>query len=69
MHGRLIMAWLPICGELCATSQSVHWELMFIHYCRRSVVEDYRLAKEINRVVVEVHNVVSERAEFIEELD
>ncbi|GJY25732.1 hypothetical protein Tco_0400458 [Tanacetum coccineum] len=35
----------------------------------RSVVEDYRLAREINRVTMEVHNVVSARAEFIEELD
>ncbi|GJU25132.1 hypothetical protein Tco_1163753 [Tanacetum coccineum] len=34
-----------------------------------SVVEDYRLAMEINRVTMEVDNVVSERAEFIEELD
>nr|GEW66726.1 hypothetical protein [Tanacetum cinerariifolium] len=34
-----------------------------------SVVEDYRLAREINRVTVEVQNVVSVRAEFIEELD
>ncbi|GKD97827.1 hypothetical protein Tco_1381724 [Tanacetum coccineum] len=35
----------------------------------RSVVEDYRLAIEINRVTMEVDNVVSTRAEFIKELD
>ncbi|GJT37266.1 hypothetical protein Tco_0937131 [Tanacetum coccineum] len=34
-----------------------------------SVGEDYRLASEINRVTVEVHNVVNARAQFIEELD
>nr|GEV74216.1 hypothetical protein [Tanacetum cinerariifolium] len=34
-----------------------------------TVVEDYRLAREINRVTVEVYNVVSARAKFIEELD
>ncbi|GKG54383.1 hypothetical protein Tco_0560038, partial [Tanacetum coccineum] len=34
-----------------------------------SVVKDYRLAMEINRVTMEVDNVVSARAEFIEELD
>ncbi|GJX17414.1 hypothetical protein Tco_0218246 [Tanacetum coccineum] len=66
---RLIMAWLPICGELRATSRSIHWEPMFILYFRRSVGEEYRVSSEINRVVVELHNVVIARAQFIEELD
>ncbi|GJX31517.1 hypothetical protein Tco_0241372, partial [Tanacetum coccineum] len=34
-----------------------------------SIVKDYKLARKIKRVTVEVHNVVSVRAEFIEELD
>nr|GEW19025.1 reverse transcriptase domain-containing protein [Tanacetum cinerariifolium] len=36
---------------------------------RRSVVEDYRLAREINRVIMEVHSVVSVRVVFIEEFN
>ncbi|GJY96304.1 hypothetical protein Tco_0513214 [Tanacetum coccineum] len=66
---RLVMALLPICGELRETSNSVHWEPMFILYCRRSIGEDKRLASDINRVSVEVQNVVNQRALFIEELD
>ncbi|GJR01701.1 hypothetical protein Tco_0524685 [Tanacetum coccineum] len=34
-----------------------------------STIEDYRLAKDINRVSGEVNNVVVERSQFLEELD
>ncbi|GKA70988.1 hypothetical protein Tco_0777127 [Tanacetum coccineum] len=63
------MAWLPICGELRSTSTSVHWEPMFILHRSRSMGEDYKLASEINRVVVEVNNVVIKKDRFLEELD
>ncbi|GJS68699.1 hypothetical protein Tco_0683264 [Tanacetum coccineum] len=36
---------------------------------RRSVIEDYRLAKEITMVSGEVNNVVIAHAQFLEELD
>ncbi|GJQ94673.1 hypothetical protein Tco_0005812 [Tanacetum coccineum] len=63
------MAWLPMCGELQTSSNSKHWEPMFILYCRRSTIEDYRLARDINRVSGEVNNVVVERSQFLEELN
>ncbi|GJT56210.1 hypothetical protein Tco_0991264 [Tanacetum coccineum] len=63
------MAWLPMCGELRSSSNSIHWEPMFILYCRRSMGKDYRLASEINRVVGEVNNVVVEKDQFLKELD
>ncbi|GJY22052.1 hypothetical protein Tco_0394618 [Tanacetum coccineum] len=65
----LTMAWLPMCGELRSSSNSVYWEPMFILYCRRSMIEDYRLASEINRVAREVNNVVVVKDQFLEELD
>ncbi|GJY86886.1 hypothetical protein Tco_0500912 [Tanacetum coccineum] len=46
---------------LRSTSNSVHWEPMFIVYCRRSMCEDYRLASEIYRVAAEVNNVTMQR--------
>nr|GEZ15616.1 Gag-Pol polyprotein, putative [Tanacetum cinerariifolium] len=42
---------------------------MLILYCRRSIVEERRLAREMNRLCGEVANVVQERAYFLEELD
>ncbi|GJU87648.1 hypothetical protein Tco_1295194 [Tanacetum coccineum] len=56
------MSWLPpLLGELRTTFESVYWEQMLILYCRRSVDEDYRFDRQINRVAVVVHNVVSAR--------
>ncbi|GJY08385.1 hypothetical protein Tco_0375439 [Tanacetum coccineum] len=63
------MAWLPMCGELRSFSNSVNWEPMFILYCRRSMIKDYRLASEINRMAGEVNNVVVVKDQFLEELD
>ncbi|GJS69685.1 hypothetical protein Tco_0702526 [Tanacetum coccineum] len=51
------------------SSNSVHWDPMFVLYCHRSVTEDYMLAKEITRVSGEVNNVVIAQAQFLEELD
>ncbi|GJY94409.1 hypothetical protein Tco_0510770 [Tanacetum coccineum] len=44
------MAWLARCGELRASCNLVEWEDMFILYCRRSIIEDSRLTRKINRV-------------------
>ncbi|GKD65653.1 hypothetical protein Tco_1307761 [Tanacetum coccineum] len=63
------MAWLPMCGELRSSSNSVHWEPMFILYCQRSVCEDYRLASQINRAAIEVNDTIMVRDQFLEELD
>ncbi|GJT59097.1 hypothetical protein Tco_1002630 [Tanacetum coccineum] len=63
------MVWLEICGELRSTTNYVHWEPMFILYCRRSMGEDYRIACEINMVALELNNVVIEKDQFLEELD
>nr|GEV82191.1 hypothetical protein [Tanacetum cinerariifolium] len=63
------MDGLPICAELWATFKSVHWEPMFILYCRRSMVEDYGIARQINRMAMEVNNVNIQRERFIEELE
>ncbi|GJR60297.1 hypothetical protein Tco_1502459 [Tanacetum coccineum] len=50
------MAWLPLMvSELRSTSKSANWEPMFVLYCQRSAGEDYRLAREINRVAMEVN--------------
>ncbi|GJR39745.1 hypothetical protein Tco_1215429 [Tanacetum coccineum] len=64
------MSWLPpMCSELRSTSNSLKWEPMFIFYCHRSMVDDYRLAGEINRAAIEVNNVVMQKDQFLEELD
>ncbi|GKD61809.1 hypothetical protein Tco_1299318, partial [Tanacetum coccineum] len=45
------------------------WEDDMILYCRRAVIEDCMLAKDINRLCEEVVVVVEERVHFLEELD
>ncbi|GKE59619.1 hypothetical protein Tco_1498804 [Tanacetum coccineum] len=58
-----------MCSELRSTSNSLKWEPMFILYCCRSMVDDYRLAGGINRAAIEVNNVVMQKDQFLEELD
>nr|GEU67110.1 hypothetical protein [Tanacetum cinerariifolium] len=55
-------------SELRSTSKSANWEPMFVLYCQRSADEDYRLAREINKVVMEVNGVVMAKDQYIEEL-
>nr|GEV40184.1 putative reverse transcriptase domain-containing protein [Tanacetum cinerariifolium] len=63
-------AWLPpMVSELRSTSKSANWEPMFVLYCQRSAGEDYRLAREINKVAMEVNGVVMAKDQFIEEFD
>nr|GEU81374.1 hypothetical protein [Tanacetum cinerariifolium] len=57
----ITMAWLPMCDELRSTSNSVHWEPMFILYCQRSVCEDYRLVGLINRAATKVNDTIMVR--------
>ncbi|GJW90694.1 hypothetical protein Tco_0168247 [Tanacetum coccineum] len=63
------MAWLPRIVELRQVANSSKWEDMFILYCHRSMIEDYMLAREINRVCGEVNSAVEERSHFLQELD
>ncbi|GKC77221.1 hypothetical protein Tco_1127995 [Tanacetum coccineum] len=63
------MAWLPMCGELRSSSNSVHWETMFILYCETFVFEDYRLAGQINRAAIKVNDTIMVRDQFLEKLD
>ncbi|GJV28870.1 hypothetical protein Tco_1385318 [Tanacetum coccineum] len=45
------MAWLSICGEIRRSSNFVQQEPMSVLYCQRSVTKDYRLAREITRIL------------------
>nr|GEV77595.1 hypothetical protein [Tanacetum cinerariifolium] len=64
------MSWLSLmCSELRSNSNSLKWEPMFILYCPRSMVNDYRLAGEIHRAAIEVKNVVMQKDQFLEDLD
>nr|GEX49482.1 hypothetical protein [Tanacetum cinerariifolium] len=64
------MAWFPpMVSELHSTSKSANWEPMFVLYCQRSAGEDYRLARKINKVAMEVNGVVMVKDQLIEELD
>nr|GEZ80816.1 hypothetical protein [Tanacetum cinerariifolium] len=43
--------------------------IVFVVYLFWSMVDDYRLAGEINRVAIEVNNVVMQKDRFLEDLD
>ncbi|GJR70069.1 retrovirus-related pol polyprotein from transposon TNT 1-94 [Tanacetum coccineum] len=51
------------------TVGSLGEEEAMILYCRRSIIEDSRLAKETNKLCGEMVDVVEERAQFLQELD
>ncbi|GKD15864.1 hypothetical protein Tco_1205022 [Tanacetum coccineum] len=48
---------------------SPEWEAMFIHYCRRAISEDQRLAREINTLCIGLTAVMEERDIFFDELN
>ncbi|GKA37694.1 hypothetical protein Tco_0724259 [Tanacetum coccineum] len=52
------MARLVRCAELQEDANLLMWEDMMILYCRRSIIEDCRLAKEFKTVCGEVANVI-----------
>ncbi|GJX31552.1 hypothetical protein Tco_0241407 [Tanacetum coccineum] len=43
------MEGLPRCDELLMSANSHKWEESMIIYCRRSIIEDSRIARETNR--------------------
>ncbi|GJS83378.1 hypothetical protein Tco_0749919 [Tanacetum coccineum] len=55
------MAWLPMCGELRSSSNSIHWEPMFILYCQRD-----QFLEELDSLGV--RHVPSKMAEFLREI-
>ncbi|GKE01698.1 hypothetical protein Tco_1389681 [Tanacetum coccineum] len=59
------MAALPRCDELCQAAHSSEWEDMFILDCHRAIVEDIRLAREINGLCDGLTAVIEERELFI----
>nr|GEX34675.1 hypothetical protein [Tanacetum cinerariifolium] len=61
-------AWLARINELRQAANKPEWEDMFILYCHGLIIEHYMLTREINRVYVDVSNVVDEKAEFLQEL-
>nr|GEW18536.1 hypothetical protein [Tanacetum cinerariifolium] len=63
------MMALPRCDELRRAVNSVDWEPMFILYCRRSINEDLRLAREINALCGGLTVVIDERENFFDELN
>nr|GEU92804.1 hypothetical protein [Tanacetum cinerariifolium] len=60
---------LPRCAELRRSSCSEESEDMFILYCRRAVVEDLNLAREIDGLCAGLIARIEERGYFIDELD
>ncbi|GJW67478.1 hypothetical protein Tco_0121902 [Tanacetum coccineum] len=63
------MATMPRYDELRKAACSLEWEDMFILYCRRAIVEDSRLAREINALCDGLTAVIEERELFIGELE
>ncbi|GJT35567.1 hypothetical protein Tco_0925986 [Tanacetum coccineum] len=57
LHSQKTNPQLPVdSNSNSRTSNSVKWEPMFVLYCQRSLTEDYRLAREIKGLRVEVNN-------------
>ncbi|GJR47866.1 hypothetical protein Tco_1315969 [Tanacetum coccineum] len=63
------MAALLRCDELRRAVNSSDWEVMFILYFRRAIVEDLRLGREFNVLCVRLTAVINERENFVDELD
>nr|GEU71417.1 membrane protein of ER body-like protein [Tanacetum cinerariifolium] len=69
MSKRFLMAELPQIDELRRAASSSDWENMFMLYCRRAIVEDERLAWDINGLCAGLTARIEERWSFIDELD
>ncbi|GJY71241.1 hypothetical protein Tco_0474944 [Tanacetum coccineum] len=63
------MAALLIYDELRNSARKLDWESQFILRCRREIVADLRLAREINALCTRVIAIVDERERFVDELD
>ncbi|GJW22236.1 hypothetical protein Tco_0032858 [Tanacetum coccineum] len=66
---RHLMAELPRYDELRRAASSPEWENMFVLYCRRVVIEDERLAWDINGLCAGLTARIEEIGHFINELD
>ncbi|GJY04880.1 hypothetical protein Tco_0370820 [Tanacetum coccineum] len=55
--------------ELWRAINSPDWEPMFILYCRHSITEDLRLAREINALCAGLTAIIDERENFVDELN
>ncbi|GJX01572.1 hypothetical protein Tco_0185485 [Tanacetum coccineum] len=62
-----VMEGLSRCAEPQRSYNFRGWEEAMI--CRRSIIGDYRMAKETNKLCREVVTLVEERSLFLEELD
>nr|GEW96300.1 hypothetical protein [Tanacetum cinerariifolium] len=63
------MVALPICDELRRSVGKSDWEPQFILRCRREIIKDLRLAREINALCMRLTAIVDEREVFADELD
>nr|GEW58415.1 hypothetical protein [Tanacetum cinerariifolium] len=63
------MEALPRCDELRRSSCSEEWEDMFVLYCRRAIIEDSNLAREIDGLFAGLTARIEKREYFIDELD
>ncbi|GJU45671.1 hypothetical protein Tco_1202937 [Tanacetum coccineum] len=59
------MAALPICDELRRSVNSPDWEPQFIYYCKRSKLDDIRLARQINALCDTLTNVIDRTWSFV----
>ncbi|GJW88502.1 membrane protein of ER body-like protein [Tanacetum coccineum] len=66
---RFLMAELPRIDELRRATSSLDWENMFMLYCHRAIVEDERLAWDINGLCAGLTTQIKEMSSFIGELD
>nr|GEX29405.1 hypothetical protein [Tanacetum cinerariifolium] len=60
---------LPICDELRHSVNSADWEPQFIYYYERSMLDDIRLARQINALCDTLTNVIDKRWAFNGELE
>ncbi|GJZ36392.1 hypothetical protein Tco_0582583 [Tanacetum coccineum] len=63
------MAWLPRCEELRESTDSSDWVDLLVLYFRRSVAEDRKFGRKINRLRGEMILACEERVYFIQELE
>nr|GEZ49650.1 hypothetical protein [Tanacetum cinerariifolium] len=61
----LVTEALPICDELHHSVDSADWEPQFIYYCKRSKLDDIRLARHINGLYDTLTGVIDGRWAFI----
>nr|GEV26440.1 hypothetical protein [Tanacetum cinerariifolium] len=76
-HKKQFVLWLickveesgNMCAELCEAVGSDDWVEMLVFYCWRSIEEDFRVARVINKLCEEVAATNEETSYFIQDLD